>query len=426
MLYQENESKISKDKVFNIIIYIVFATYILLLIKVILFKDVSIAQMLIWDIDSYRSVNIIPFKSIYNYLFTIDMNNMRVFANVFGNLGIFMPLGYLLPLMFSKIRRLKVVLFTSIVTSILFETIQYAFRLGSLDIDDVILNVVGAIAGYGVFCLFKRLFPKKRLFYIVTIGLIIIAALIMSFIIWEEFSDLIGVNRHQTEYVGNENIPTRSADYYGTYKSKNEKLLEIYPNNIVPEDSPLKDVIETVDISIDNKTKLYVNEGKEISKWKSQIIYKSITLNDLKNIEAYSHIEVWLIDKADQNADTIVFAGSIGKSDEISISNQEISIGGIVESISGDIVSINLSTTINTEDGDQIEFYSPDNKNLFKIKLNDQVAYSYMLITESGEILEKRTGQREDIKKGVDLDITGELEDDFMVAKTIAIIEFDE
>jgi glycopeptide antibiotics resistance protein len=71
-----------------------------------------------------------------------------------GNLVMFVPLGIMLPLLSERWASAKVVLTAALMASVSIELLQYAERwLGSprwSDIDDVLLNVTGALLGYGL------------------------------------------------------------------------------------------------------------------------------------------------------------------------------------------------------------------------------------------------------------------------------------
>lgn len=71
-----------------------------------------------------------------------------------GNLVMFVPLGIMLPLLSERWASAKAVLTIALMASVSIELLQYAERwLGSArwsDIDDVLLNVTGALLGYGL------------------------------------------------------------------------------------------------------------------------------------------------------------------------------------------------------------------------------------------------------------------------------------
>ena len=92
--------------------------------------------------------NFMPFAEIRRYLFyweTIGLTGVLV--NLLGNIVAFMPFGYFLSsLTNNRLKVLSVTLF-SLEFSILVEAIQLMTRLGSCDVDDVILNTLGGLLG---------------------------------------------------------------------------------------------------------------------------------------------------------------------------------------------------------------------------------------------------------------------------------------
>lgn len=78
--------------------------------------------------------------------------------NLLGNLLPFIPFGFLLPIAYPRIKAFLVGMF-----AVLFiEIFQYMTRLGSFDIDDIILNMVGVLSGYGTFGLVNHVLLKER------------------------------------------------------------------------------------------------------------------------------------------------------------------------------------------------------------------------------------------------------------------------
>ena len=75
--------------------------------------------------------------------------------NTLGNIALFLPLGILLPLLFARLRSLLRVLTIAFCLSLSIETIQFFSRfIGSLravDIDDVLLNTLGACLGFAIY-----------------------------------------------------------------------------------------------------------------------------------------------------------------------------------------------------------------------------------------------------------------------------------
>jgi glycopeptide antibiotics resistance protein len=104
------------------------------------------------------SYNLIPFKTILNYLVNSGKVNFDVWIyNLAGNVAAFMPLGFLLPVAFKDIKAYKTfgIAFLLILTA---ETLQLFSRRGVFDVDDLLLNMIGSIIGYGIYKLLRIMF----------------------------------------------------------------------------------------------------------------------------------------------------------------------------------------------------------------------------------------------------------------------------
>ncbi len=101
------------------------------------------------------SVNLVPFASIGDMLrYSIPSVARR---NIAGNLLLLAPLGVMLPLLFTRIRRPMALAWRAAAISVSIEFLQFISRSRTVDIDDVILNAVGAVAGFALFATFARL-----------------------------------------------------------------------------------------------------------------------------------------------------------------------------------------------------------------------------------------------------------------------------
>ena len=100
--------------------------------------------------------NFIPFKSIVPEL-SGRGNQLIAMVNFFGNIIPFMPIGLLAPLVVRSIScSWKKALVLGVGTGLSFEVMEVVFRVGIFDVDDIILNAFGVMAGYGVFVMCKR------------------------------------------------------------------------------------------------------------------------------------------------------------------------------------------------------------------------------------------------------------------------------
>lgn len=96
------------------------------------------------DFESFSN-NFIPFKEIMRY----DLSSGLFFKNVIGNVLLFVPFGYFVSDIINN-KKLILSMFITLVTSVSIEVIQ--MNIGrSFDIDDIILNFVGGIIGYGIY-----------------------------------------------------------------------------------------------------------------------------------------------------------------------------------------------------------------------------------------------------------------------------------
>lgn len=110
--------------------------------------------------SGHRSYNLIPMSTVGAYLFTQDDRvsdwGSVAFLNLAANVALFVPLGFLAPLAGERSRRLRSVLVLGVTVSLFIEVSQ--FLIGrSADIDDVILNVIGAGIGYGAWLVAQRM-----------------------------------------------------------------------------------------------------------------------------------------------------------------------------------------------------------------------------------------------------------------------------
>ena len=68
--------------------------------------------------------------------------------NLLGNIVAFIPYGMLLPLLAHNQRKFYRVVLLSFDFSLLVELVQLVSKVGSFDVDDLILNTIGGAIGY--------------------------------------------------------------------------------------------------------------------------------------------------------------------------------------------------------------------------------------------------------------------------------------
>lgn len=102
------------------------------------------------------SYNLVPFREIRRCLVHWRATGVSyVVINLVGNVAAFFPFGYLLPRLFRKAGGFFVMLFTTMLVSLGLEVCQFLCRVGSFDVDDIMLNTAGGLLGYGCCLLFR-------------------------------------------------------------------------------------------------------------------------------------------------------------------------------------------------------------------------------------------------------------------------------
>ena len=76
--------------------------------------------------------------------------------NLVGNVALFIPLGFFPPLLWDRYRRLWKTAALAAITMVIVEFTQVLTLRGQCDIDDVILNTLGAAIGYGIFYILQK------------------------------------------------------------------------------------------------------------------------------------------------------------------------------------------------------------------------------------------------------------------------------
>ena len=92
--------------------------------------------------------NFVPFKTIGIYLASLDSSYW--FGQMVGNLLLLVPLGLLGPIVFPWMDRWWRVLVASLLLGAAIEVAQLWIPDRSADVDDLLLNVVGATLGYAI------------------------------------------------------------------------------------------------------------------------------------------------------------------------------------------------------------------------------------------------------------------------------------
>lgn len=102
------------------------------------------------------SYNYIPFATMKSYFLCVKYQEYENLILFFGNIAIFMPLGFAANLFNTKHKLLLNICFPIIFSSII-ELSQLLLKNGEADVDDVLLNCIGFYLGACLFYLLKHI-----------------------------------------------------------------------------------------------------------------------------------------------------------------------------------------------------------------------------------------------------------------------------
>ena len=97
-------------------------------------------------------VNLIPMVNLMDYDSKRDL-----LINLIGNFAMFIPTGVMTPLIYRKIDSFWKVTMTGFLLSLSIEIIQLPFAVRASDVDDLILNTLGCMVGYGIYALVRKI-----------------------------------------------------------------------------------------------------------------------------------------------------------------------------------------------------------------------------------------------------------------------------
>ena len=126
---------------------VLFVLYIFFLLYFLIFSD--------WygrtGVSREYQYNLVQFKEIKRFIeYREELGAFAVFTNLFGNILIFMPFGFFIS-MASRARGFFMTLFYSFGLSLCVEVFQLLTKVGSFDVDDLLLNTIGGVLGYILF-----------------------------------------------------------------------------------------------------------------------------------------------------------------------------------------------------------------------------------------------------------------------------------
>ena len=267
---------LKNNKPLKVSLWVFFILYLILLITLVVFDYFRGLSFIF--ISKYAnlylkdSVNIVPLATIMGYVkaFFNNSANFSIIAyNLVGNVVCLTPLAFFLPKLFKKQNKFITFLITTMGVALSIECLQLLTMSGTFDIDDIILNVLGACIAYlvlnikgikallnNIFLLEKNKLDKKDLIKVISV-IVIFLIMVFSFLVIKRNNDID--NSYSIEFI----------DESTTCNEEQEKFYEsdkyIYYFNCVKSDSVYvkfngKDKYLLKDILNNNTTKYRFTE----------------------------------------------------------------------------------------------------------------------------------------------------------------------
>lgn len=211
--------------------------------------------------------------------------------NLLLNIGLFMPFGLILPLLFEKCKSNWVTYLVGFVTSLFIELFQLSFNLGAFEMDDILNNTLGTMIGFGIYILISAMIKKRR-----KVSYIILSQLPLAFVI-VGFISILAIYNHQEFGNLKENYSYRvnmdNVDLFGKTKFSSErKTVPIYKLKIGTKEETLEaanGILKCVDSEVDEEQKdvydetiIYSSEDGKYSVW---VDYKGLTTHYIDYVE---------------------------------------------------------------------------------------------------------------------------------------------
>lgn len=144
-------------KILHVFSWAAFGIYIIIMVYFLFFCE----QLGRVPSDTYH-YNLKPFTEIKRYLNHIsELGGFYVMLNLLGNVVCFVPLGFVLPVLTYRKWGIIKITFISFLASVFVEILQLVTKLGSCDIDDIIMNTLGGFLGYVLFFACRGVYRKK-------------------------------------------------------------------------------------------------------------------------------------------------------------------------------------------------------------------------------------------------------------------------
>lgn len=138
-----------------------FVAYVAILLLLLFDRSISWGPAYDYADLLRLNMNLVPFHTITNYWEVVLRWKLtplffHCVINLVGNVVLFIPIGYFLPRLWTGMRHFGVFLITGTLSVTLVELLQLVTLRGCLDVDDLILNLYGMLAGYVIYAIMNN------------------------------------------------------------------------------------------------------------------------------------------------------------------------------------------------------------------------------------------------------------------------------
>ncbi len=230
--------------------------------------------------DSYSQSRELEFNLISSYRSAWNNWSMREWRYMILNILMFVPFGFLFPLISRKLQSFWKVYLSGFILTLFVEMLQYATGRGICETADLFHNLLGTMIGYGVFCIVMYLYKRMKrqevrglyvlLFQIPLILLLTLYGIIFLAYSAQEYGNL------SISYSEPANIYETSITLSTALSSESDKKI-IYKNDVLSKDDThvfaseffhrLGMDVNSSDIDYYDQTAVYRSEDSNYHLW---------------------------------------------------------------------------------------------------------------------------------------------------------------
>ncbi len=141
-----------RRRLVRLFLVLCFGMYAFVLINLLFVHNSDASNTL--SFFSLKDPNFVPFKSIIGYLGELingSAEQRDILIHLLGNIALYMPLGFFLMTLFNGLNKGKYYFPTVLAIMVGIRALQYSLGFGRFDVDDILLNLLGAAFVFMIF-----------------------------------------------------------------------------------------------------------------------------------------------------------------------------------------------------------------------------------------------------------------------------------